>query len=55
MSKTPLIAFVRWALLIVLLWVAWHHAHWSVALCLSLLFVIFEINTYCNVWQKLAK
>lgn len=41
MSKVQ--ALTRWLLGAGLLWVAWHHVHWSVALCLTLMFIAFEI------------
>ena len=37
------IAFVRWLLTAFLLYVIWHHSHWSVALLLTLLCIGNEL------------
>ena len=48
---------VRWTLTIVLLWFVWHHAHWSVAVVLTLLAVTNEIDTWAitNILKCLMK
>ena len=35
--------YVRFCLTILLLWVIFHHAHWSVGLALTLLFINVEV------------
>jgi Flp pilus assembly protein TadB len=35
---------VRWSLGAGLLWIVWHHAHWSVALSLTLIFFALELR-----------
>lgn len=55
MKKLP-----RILLSLALLWIVWHHAHWSVALCLSLLFLANEgqavwmshVNTALKKWKE---
>ena len=37
---------IRIALTVVLLWIVWHHAHWSVALCLTGLAMANELAAY---------
>jgi len=37
---------VRWFLSGLLLWQVWTHAHWSVALSLTLIFVGFELINF---------
>ena len=34
----------RWILSAGLLWIVWHHAHWSVALSLTLIFFALELH-----------
>lgn len=36
----------RWALSVALLFVVWHHAHWSVALMLTLLGISDELGSF---------
>jgi hypothetical protein len=47
------ITLTRWAAIAVLLWVVWHHAHWSVALTVSLLVIATEAQS--SLWRRLAK
>ncbi len=40
----PMVALViRLFLTLGLLWIVWHHAHWSVALSITLMFIFAEI------------
>lgn len=42
--KAP--TLIRLLLSLILLWQVWTHAHWSVALCLTLIFVAREFEGY---------
>lgn len=42
---------IRWLGALTLLIVVWKHAHWSVALSISLMFIESEITGYCLKWH----
>jgi hypothetical protein len=44
---------IRYILTIILLTVVWFHAHWSVALCLSLIFIATEMQN--DVYDQLRR
>ena len=44
--KSGLVVIIRLLLTGWLLFVVWHHAHWSVALVLTLLAIAEEVRTY---------
>lgn len=44
--------YIRWVLVIALLVIVWRHAHWSVALCLSLL--ALSVETQALLWRNVA-
>lgn len=48
---------IRLVLTVVLLVVVWRHAHWSVALCLTLLAIFSELMTwlFIDIAQALKK
>jgi hypothetical protein len=45
------IDYIRFCLTILLLWVIFHHAHWSVALALTLMAIRHEV---CDWMDKVA-
>ncbi len=45
-------ALIRDGLAAWLLWVVWHHAHWSVALCLTLCCVAIEAHNLTMILRK---
>lgn len=44
--------YARWTLSLILLIVVWFHAHWSVALVLSLLAI--SVEAQATLWRKLV-
>lgn len=43
---------IRLSLTAALLYVVWSNAHWSVALCLTILAIDLEINTFISLMDE---
>lgn len=49
MRKAIKAGLLRWILTAALLWVVWHHSHWSVALSMTLLAASNEMVTHIAI------